>query len=205
VEAIARARDLYIDVGANVGVYSLWAADLGARVIAIEPDPVAASRLRANVQLNPGISVTVVEAAAAEHDGTTTLTTGLDAENRLGGEREVRAARLDSIVEGEPVVAGIKIDVEGAERLVLEGAFRLLGSGAVRALQLEWNSASQELLGEDRTSVATRLREQGFRSSGRTWLGASTRSTREGTAPTSSPSAIASPCTHPSHPHVPAS
>jgi FkbM family methyltransferase len=155
--------DLFIDVGANVGVYSLWAADLGARVIAVEPDPIAANRLRVNVGLNPGVDVAVVEAAAAERVGMTTLTVGLDAENRLGGERQIRAITLDSIAGSEPVVHGVKIDVEGAERLVLEGARGLLAAGAVRVLQLEWNSASEALLGEDRTAVANLLREQGYR------------------------------------------
>jgi FkbM family methyltransferase len=154
--------DLFIDVGANVGVYSLWAADLGARVIAVEPDPLAASRLRENVGLNPGIDVTVVEAAATELDGMTTLTVGHDAENRLGGERQVKSVALDSVAGSEPVVHGIKIDVEGAERLVLEGARELLETGAVRALQLEWNSASEELLRENRTAAAALLSEHGY-------------------------------------------
>lgn len=155
--------DLFIDVGANVGVYSLWAAALGARVIAIEPDPIAAGRLRANLALNPGIDVEVIEAAASAVDGTTSLTTGLDSKNHLGEGQQVRALTLDQIARKSPSIAGVKIDVEGAERLVLQGSVRLLQRRAVRVFQLEWNSASQALLGENRSPIRSLFDEHGYR------------------------------------------
>ena len=155
--------ELFIDVGANIGAYSLWAADLGARVIAIEPDPTAAERLRANLALNPGIDVEVVEAAASTVDGITSLTTGLDSKNHLGEGQEVTAVTLDRVASASASIAGIKIDVEGAERLVLQGSMQLLRRRAVRVFQIEWNSASEALLGEDRGAVRSLLEKHGYR------------------------------------------
>ena len=74
---------------------------------------------------------------------------------------EVMVRTLDDIVAGR-CVAGLKIDVEGAERLVLEGANRLLGERRVRLMQLEWNDCSRSLLGEDREPVARLLANCGY-------------------------------------------
>jgi len=56
----------------------------------------------------------------------------------------------------------VKIDVEGAERLVLEGATALLDKGRP-VLQLEWNRRSIDTLGEDRAPVAALLESGGYR------------------------------------------
>jgi FkbM family methyltransferase len=158
---LLRPGDLFIDVGANVGTYSLWAAGCGAEVIAVEPDAVTAQRLRDNVALNPGAPISCVEAAAADREGTIQVTEGQDTLNRIGPGREVKATTLDALAANREV-AGIKIDVEGFERLVLEGASRLLTEPRVRVWQLEWNSASTEALGEDRQPAAEILRKAGY-------------------------------------------
>ena len=56
----------------------------------------------------------------------------------------------------------MKIDVEGAERLVLEGASRALADLRIDLLQIEWNHCSLDLLGEDRKPVAELLRKCGY-------------------------------------------
>ncbi len=56
----------------------------------------------------------------------------------------------------------MKIDVEGAERLVLEGAVRALGEHRIDILQIECNEMSIECLGEIREPIATLLREHGY-------------------------------------------
>lgn len=154
--------DLFIDVGANVGTYSLWAGDLGAEVLAIEPGPSAIERLRRNIGLND-FAITVIEAAATNRSGTVRIDPTQDTIAHVGtGEYEARAVTLDSIIGGR-LVTGVKIDVEGAERLVLEGAREALGDQRIRCLQLEWNSASVEYYGEQRSLVADLLDEFGYR------------------------------------------
>jgi FkbM family methyltransferase len=158
---LLRSRDRFIDVGANVGTYSLWAASRGASVVAVEPDPDALRWLGANVALNPRVDISIVRAALADRGGTTELTVGLDTENRLGRGRTVAATTLDEIVDGRPA-AGVKIDVEGFEEIVLDGAAETLERGLVRVFQLEWNSASERTLGRSRQPVAERLLEAGY-------------------------------------------
>ena len=69
---------------------------------------------------------------------------------------------MDNVL-GDRTADGVKIDVEGAERLVLEGAQRCLAEHRIRMLQLEWNEMSQPMLGEDRAPVARLLLDHGYR------------------------------------------
>ncbi len=196
---ILRPGDLFVDVGANVGSYSLWAAECGTDVIAIEPHPQTAARLRRNVALNP-YPIQVRQVALADRPGRLWLTSGLDSENHLlvgpdgpagpdragrqsdgpdragrqsdGPDRagrqsdpagiEVAVQTLDDLVESRHPVF-VKIDVEGAEELVLRGATRALTDERILAIQLEWNSASADLLGRGRDVVAELLTGHGFR------------------------------------------
>ena len=164
---LLREGDLFIDVGANVGTYTVWASDCGAEVIALEPDPDACARLATNAEM-ASTKVTVLNVAAAAQRGTVSLTVGFDAMNRIvaDGEhvtetRTVPAITLDELI-GDEHVRGIKIDVEGAERLVLEGAARALREQRIETIQIEWNERSMECLGETREPVAALLAGHGY-------------------------------------------
>ncbi len=157
--------DLFVDVGSNVGAYALWAGDRGATVIAVEPGSAAAERLRRNVALND-FPITVLQCGLADRPGRMRLTTGNDTMNHLVRDRdqpgeEIAVDTLDNVL-GDRCAAGVKVDVEGAERLVLEGARRALSERRIGVLQLEWNSMSRSLLAETRAPVAELLREYGY-------------------------------------------
>jgi len=162
---VLREDDLFVDVGSNVGPYTLWAADCSATVIAVEPDSGAFERLRENILLNPSVSVQVEQCALGAALGEMSMTSGLDTMNRFvidgGGDQTVSVKTLDSLV-GARRVRGVKIDVEGAERLVLEGAGNTLDLHLVDFIQLEWNSLSQTVLGEDRSPAAAILESYGY-------------------------------------------
>jgi hypothetical protein len=83
-----RDGSLFVDVGANVGTYTIWAAELGAEVIAIEPAADTFALLQENIALN-GYPVTAVQAAAGDHCGTARFTCGLDAGNSLSPDGPV--------------------------------------------------------------------------------------------------------------------
>jgi hypothetical protein len=68
---------------------------------------------------------------------------------------------LDNVL-GERFAAGVKIDVEGAERLVLEGGRLALSQHRIRVLQIEWNGMSERVLGESRVPVAELLWGYGY-------------------------------------------
>jgi FkbM family methyltransferase len=162
---VLRAGEVFIDVGSNVGSYALWAADCSANVIAVEPDPETTNLLRANLALNPSVSIRVEQCALGASPVEMSMTSGLDSTNRLvmdgSGEQTVRVQTLDALIENRRV-CGVKIDVEGAERLVLEGSSTALTSHLIDSVQLEWNSMSADVYGEDRSAAAAILVSCGY-------------------------------------------
>jgi FkbM family methyltransferase len=129
---------VFIDVGANIGGYTLFAAAHAgprARILAIEPQPEIFERLVYNIRQNPFANVKAIDCALADRDGEITLF--VDAKNRgetsmrvvhsdaLGAQLRVTAKTLATIVaeEGFDRIDIIKLDVEGAEDLILEPFF----------------------------------------------------------------------------------
>jgi FkbM family methyltransferase len=158
-----RPGDVFVDVGANVGSYSILAADLGATVFALEPAPDTFTLLAENVRLN-GYPVTTLRAAAGAACGTARFTSGQDVVNRLaaGGPEEIEVVTVDSVI-GEREVAGMKVDVEGFELDVLRGCERALAGQRIKLIQLEWNEASAHAAGTDRGPMAELLAGYGYR------------------------------------------
>lgn len=118
----------FVDIGANVGLYTLNAArhlGPGGRVLAVEPGPEAGRRLRFNLALNPTLaSITLADCAIGAEEGVLSL--HMDASN-LGGSSLVRdhggastpvrvRPLLDVLNEaGITRIDVLKIDIEGAE------------------------------------------------------------------------------------------
>ncbi len=95
---VLRGGGLFVDVGANVGTYTLWAAEQGAEVIAVEPAADTFGLLEENIALN-GYQVTAVQAAAGDHCGSARFTAGLDAGNSLAGRPVVTdLVTVDSLI-----------------------------------------------------------------------------------------------------------
>lgn len=134
-----RPGDTFIDVGANVGVYTLLASSVAdVNTWAFEPSSSAFERLQENVELNELDSqVVTVQAAVGSSGGRVSVTTGRDTVNRLvlPGEatqsEEVELVTLDAALttSARASVRLLKIDVEGFEEQVLEGASDLLEEG----------------------------------------------------------------------------
>lgn len=124
--------DVVLDLGANVGFFTLVAAALtgpNGRVVSYEPMQATNEALRHNVALN-GLAhrVEVVQAAVSASDGVALMDANeSDQDASLvistsGDMREVRTVCVDS--EVRRIATGpsfIKIDVEGAEADVMEG------------------------------------------------------------------------------------
>lgn len=124
---------IFIDVGANVGAYSLFVASRAgpsARILAIEPQPRIFDRLIQNIRLNAFANIKAIDCALADKPGDLTLFV----DGRNSGESSVKivaagnaspirvTARtlLDvALEEGFPRIDAAKLDVEGAEDLVL--------------------------------------------------------------------------------------
>jgi FkbM family methyltransferase len=152
-----------VDVGANIGLYTLLLARLtgeSGRVFAFEPEPNLFSMLCENCAANNAVNVTPFRCAAGDANGRATFqrATFNSGDNRLGASKpggqsiEVEVARLD---EALPVqtVQFIKLDVQGHEVAALTGMHRLLAASPdVRVLFEFWPAglraakASPELL-----------------------------------------------------------
>ncbi len=118
--------DVFFDIGAHVGFFSVCAASIGARVISVEPSAANAARLRRNAELN-GFDIAVVEAAAWDETGTVGLVAYASTKEAhvVPGEG-VASVTIDELARrfGPPVI--MKLDVEGAEARALEGARHVL-------------------------------------------------------------------------------
>jgi FkbM family methyltransferase len=136
------------DVGAHIGYHSLGFASQGAQVLAFEPNRENAERLRLHLEKNAslGSRIRVLSVALSDRDGEMSfvqdrsiemgssgshLADGLpplDRDSYARFERvSVSAVRADTLVaRGERAPDLMKIDVEGAELMVLEGARKLL-------------------------------------------------------------------------------
>lgn len=154
-----RPGDVFIDVGANVGSYTVLASRVaGANTIAIEPDPETCRSLRRNVEANGiGDRVRVIEAAVGDSEGTIDFTIGQDTTNHVAEindvERQtVALTRIDAIVD-EPAPICMKLDVEGFEAKAIEGAEAALEDRTLRAVLIETVDSS----------VRRRLHDLGFK------------------------------------------
>jgi len=165
---LLRDGDLFADVGANVGTYSVLAAGVArARVLAIEPNPASLAALERNVALNRiDELVRIAPMAAGARAGTLSITTALDSLNHVAAPGEaatcitVRADRLDHLLAGETPLL-VKIDVEGFESAVLAGAGQILDAPGLKALIIELNGSGARY-GFDDQAIDKTLRGHGF-------------------------------------------
>lgn len=150
VQAIPDAESpVILDVGANCGLFSVLAAQRfpSARIYAFEPAPELASLVSDNLKDHGGV---VVQKAVTDKSGEVTLFVNKDSQQtnsifkgaveavgNLSGEYKVDAISLDDFArsEGLDKIDLLKIDVQGAESLVLAGATEILEK--TRALLVE--------------------------------------------------------------------
>ena len=159
---VLRPGDIFVDVGANIGSYAIWATELGAESIALEPADDTFALLSENAALN-GYQIEMIQAAAGAACGTVRFTCGRDTVNRMDpeGSVEIAMVTIDTVV-ADRTVAGMKIDVEGFEIEVLRGCERALAERRIKLIQLEWNGTSAKAVGTDRQPVADLLAAHGY-------------------------------------------
>lgn len=146
-----RASDLFVDVGANIGSYTILAAGVAqARCLSIEPVPATYASLLDNLRLNDlTMSVQSINVAVGAAPGMLRFTADLDTTNHALGATEsaasaisVPVSTLDTLLE-EREPAMIKIDVEGFESAVIDGAERALRAPALLAVLMELNGSGK--------------------------------------------------------------
>lgn len=169
-----------IDVGANIGLYSVLLASLlpARRVLAIEPTPDAARRLRGNVERNKSSANTIVfQGVASDRNGTAEIRVvpGKEEYSSCGqlthaaivGQQHVimpvEAATIDDLVARHNLDPGfIKIDVEGMEHTVLAGMKDVLSRHRPTVLT-EISDALLHRNGSSSAAVVDALRSFGYK------------------------------------------
>ncbi len=167
-----RPGDRFLDVGANVGVYSIFAAALvGAdgQVDAFEPASIPANRLQQAIELNQlGGRINVHRLAVSDKTGSVEFGFAADdcqSHVRRNGEEagdsiSVPAVRLDEYCAGR-TYAMAKFDIEGHEPLALSGASGMLANGNPRVMQIEMAGYSK-LFGVSTSEFVQRLTDVGY-------------------------------------------
>lgn len=164
----------FIDIGANVGLYSALALatpGFRGRVLAIEPDSESRRYLQKTIAGNPAALISPL--AAADRPGTLTLYKNPEnkGDNRLypdpllRGEEAVAADTLDSICRSHGISSAqfIKIDVQGAEAQVMRGASALIAASADCILMTEFWPYGLSRCGASGLEYLEMLRDFGFR------------------------------------------
>ncbi|MDQ6703603.1 MAG: FkbM family methyltransferase [Pseudomonadota bacterium] len=163
-----RDGDLFADIGANIGSYSILASGIArARSFAYEPAPAAIRHLEDNIYLNRlGALVTIRATALGPAPGVVRFTTNLDAVNHVALDSdpvsfsfECPVVRLDDDVEETPSL--IKLAVHGFDADVLSGAPLILASPQLQAVIVDLNGQGQKY-GRGDEDVRDILRDNAF-------------------------------------------
>jgi FkbM family methyltransferase len=155
---LLRPGDTFVDVGANVGLYSsvlsrLRNVSADVSYVAIEPNPQTAERLRESV----GDAVQVFNVAVSDHSGDLGFSSGVTSgvfrvSSAEVAEIKVRCERLDALPLPQSDLV-VKIDVEGHELPVLRGAARLFDEQRVKVICID---------GYSDETIPDFLRQRGF-------------------------------------------
>ena len=167
-------NDVFWDIGANLGYYSCLVAafNKSVYVVAFEPNPITVDRLKGNIELNKLPNVKVVDIALSNSDGRAAFdlvnaqsSHGLaHLSNTKANETiEVKTATGDKLVEDgialRPTI--VKIDVEGAEHLVIEGMKNILADCRVVFCEVHPNEIGK--YGSSPEELEKTLNDLGFR------------------------------------------
>ena len=169
-----RPEDLFIDIGANVGSYTILAAGVsGANCISIEPISKTFDLLKRNISINElSEKVTALKIGIGAQKCILSFTQNLDTVNHVILEnhpqqqeklQQVSCECLDSLLADKQKPSLLKIDVEGFEQEVINGAQSVLNDAALKAIIIELNG-SGERYGYDENNIHQQLLSFGFNS-----------------------------------------
>jgi FkbM family methyltransferase len=167
-----------VDIGANIGYYTLLAASRvgpDGKVLSFEPGPYAYERLARAIRENGIAIVECRPVALGDNSGTATLYVPRESEGNYNPSLspylpnmltvEVPVERLDEALDrsGESHIDLMKVDVEGHELEVFRGGERWLRGGRVRAVLCEFNAGYQEGAGASCQQLEAWFGDAGFR------------------------------------------
>lgn len=173
VQRYLRSGDNFIDIGANIGEYTLLACSIigdSGSVSAFEPVPKTVNRLKENIDINQLSQVKVYPIALGDTDSIVSFTLTHDAVSHItvlndlpqANKIQVPCHRLENVLE-DKLYAMAKIDVEGGELSAIKGANKLLSQKNPPVLMLEINGAFKRY-GVTKKEILNYLSTFGYRS-----------------------------------------
>jgi FkbM family methyltransferase len=168
-ESIVPEGAIVFDIGAHAGFYTLLASVLvgpRGRVFAFEPDHRNVWYLEEHLRLNAVSNARVIQAAVTDSEGIAWLEEGPNTSTgHLApvGQFQVKTVTLDGLVStGQlPTPDYLKIDVEGAEMLVLKGAQNVLANERPTLFLATHGGLAREACGEFLNALGYELRPIG--------------------------------------------
>lgn len=167
---------VFVDIGANIGYYTVRLASAGARVLALEPNPIVYRRMLVNLSLNSLTDRVVAMPIGIGETGEATLfLDGRDlgcgstvAPGTATSTVTIRTSPLADILASQGIreIAALKVDVEGAEDQVLLPFFR----SAPRDMWPRCVIIEECLRDRWETDIVSLLRGEGYRNSMHTHL-----------------------------------
>lgn len=150
-----KCNTVFIDVGANIGYYSIWASKFNpdGKIYSFEPSEINFRHLNENISCNNLFSQIIpIQKAVAATSGHISMTANLDTLNHIVKNEpdeenrniiKVSSISLDDFAEKEKIlfIDYLKIDVEGFELDVLMGSEKLLIGKKIGIIQMEINNA----------------------------------------------------------------
>ena len=143
--------ELFVDVGANLGRYTIMLSPNYKRVIAIEPEPNNMQYLKRSIQQAGLKNIRLIQKAISDRNGPINLYLA----RHSGGHTikteyysdfiKVQATTLNSLLKNENNIDLIKVDVEGAEWQVLKGSQMIMPKIKSWMIELHDNNRKKEL------------------------------------------------------------
>lgn len=175
IEKIVKPGDVFMDIGANVGYYTLLASRLvgpGGKVIAIEPNPKVFAKLQRTLARNNIENVLALGIGLGKEKGVLKLyfdsTGGHDTATMIPGSMtefvQVEVLPLDDVTAAHQIekISYLKIDVDGFEPDVFAGATNLLAGKKIDFIQSEFCDGGLRRNGSDPQTLHNLLTNAGF-------------------------------------------
>lgn len=162
-----REEDLFVDIGANVGTYTvLSGGHVKATVISVEPVPGTYHHLLNNILINEMANrVTALNIALGAKEGFIDFTSSLDTVNHVATkhDKDIIKVKVDTLdqLTFDKTPALLKIDVEGFETEVINGASNTLQKNSLKGIIIELNG-SGDRYGYDERKIHETLLSNGF-------------------------------------------
>ncbi|MFQ5696581.1 MAG: FkbM family methyltransferase, partial [Terriglobia bacterium] len=176
VTRLVRPGDTCVDAGCHLGYYTCLLAGLigsKGRLLAFDANPASCAATRRNLTLNGLEDVEVVQAALGDRNGSVTFHVATDDQTGLSSLGPIELCKktitvpmvtLESFLKERRVrhLRLLKLDVEGAEELVLKGLGRFLARGRVDFILVECFDERLQLLGSSVDKVTRLLHQAGY-------------------------------------------